>query len=111
MKLFAAKYYTNPACLTTDDFYEDLAKFKYVVRLFRRYRYSGEIKERLVLNHIIGIYNVFQIQAATRMLFYKIDEELWPTLKTILIYLNYLPPSLYSDISIDLRIANNLKDI
>ena len=110
-ELFAAKYYTNPACLATDDFYEDLAKFKYVVRLFRRYRYSGEIKERLVLNHIIGIYNVFQIQAATRMLFYKIDEELWPTLKTILIYLNYLPPSLYSDISIDLRIANNLKDI
>ena len=54
-ELFAAKYYTNPACLTTDDFYEDLAKFKYVVRLFRRYRYSGEIKERLVLNHIIGI--------------------------------------------------------
>ena len=110
-ELFAAKYYENPSCLSADDFYEDLARFKYVVRLLRRYRNSGKIKERLLLNHIISIYNVFQIQAATRMLFYKVDEELWPALKSFLIYLNYLPTNIYKDVSVDLSIANKLKDI
>jgi hypothetical protein len=110
-ELFAAKYYENPSCLSADDFYEDLAKFKYVVRLLRRYRHSGKIKERLLLNHIISIYNVFQIQAATRMLFYRVDEELWPALKSFLIYLNYLPTNIYKDVSVDLSIAKKLKNI
>lgn len=110
-ELFAAKYYENPSCLSADDFYEDLAKFKYVVRLLRRYRHSGKIKERLLLNHIISIYNVFQIQAATRMLFYRVDEELWPALKSFLIYLNYLPTNIHKDISVDLSIAKKLKNI
>ena len=110
-ELFAAKYYENPSCLSADDFYEDLAKFKYVVRLLRRYQHSGKIKERLLLNHIISIYNVFQIQAATKMLFYRVDEELWPALKSFLIYLNYLPTNIYKDVSVDLSIAKKLKNI
>tara|TARA_B110000495_G_C22834166_1_gene486602 strand:- start:248 stop:616 length:369 start_codon:yes stop_codon:yes gene_type:complete len=110
-ELFASKYYDNPTCLSTEEFYEDLAKFKYVVRLFRRYRENGKIQERLLLNHIIIIYNVFQIQAATRMLFYRVDKDLWPALKTFLIFLNYLPENIYQDINIDLNIANKLNEI
>jgi hypothetical protein len=110
-ELFAAKYYDNPTCLSTEEFYEDLAKFKYVVRLFRRYRENGKIQERLLLNHIIIIYNVFQIQAATRMLFYRVDKDLWYALKTFLIFLNYLPNNSYQDINVDLNIAKKLKEI
>jgi|TARA_R110000772_G_scaffold65402_1_gene145959 hypothetical protein len=110
-ELFASKYYDNPTCLSTEEFYEDLAKFKYVVRLFRRYRENGKMQERLLLNHIIIIYNVFQIQAATRMLFYRVDKDLWPALKTFLIFLNYLPENIYQDINIDLNIANKLNEI
>ena len=110
-ELFAAKYYDNPACLSTEEFYHDIAKFKYIVRLFRRYRETGKVQERLLLNHIILIYNVFQIQAATRMLFYRVDEDLWSALKTFLLFLNYLPGNTYQDINIDLNIANKLKEI
>lgn len=110
-ELFAAKYYDNPACLSTEEFYHDIAKFKYIVRLFRRYRETGKVQERLLLNHIILIYNVFQIQAATRMLFYRVDEDLWCALKTFLVFLNYLPGNTYQDINIDLSIANKLKEI
>ena len=67
--------------------------------------------EKLILNHIILIYNVFEIHAATRMLFHKIDEDLWPALKTFIVFLNYLQPNTYQDINIDLNIANKLKEI
>ena len=110
-ELFAAKYYQNPCCLSTEEFYDDLAKFKYVVRLLRRYRDRDSMHERLLLNHITLIYNVFQIQAATRMLFYRVDTDLWPALKTFLVYLNYLPNGHYQDINIDLRIAQKLNEI
>ena len=110
-KTFAAKYYTNKRCLSMDEFYSDLAAFKYVVRLLRRYRQSGKLQEKLILNHIILIYNVFEIHAATRMLFHKIDEDLWPALKTFIVFLNYLQPNTYQDINIDLNIANKLKEI
>jgi hypothetical protein len=110
-ELFAAKYYENPSCIDAEDFYDDVAKFKYIIRLLRRYRDSGKIQERLVLNHIITIYNVFQLQAATRMLFYRIDEDLWPVLKTFLVFLNYIPQTQYKDINVDLNIAKILNKI
>jgi hypothetical protein len=110
-ELFAAKYYENPSCIDAEDFYDDIAKFKYIIRLLRRYRDSGKIQERLVLNHIITIYNVFQLQAATRMLFYRIDEDLWPVLKTFLVFLNYIPQTQYKDINVDLNIAKILNKI
>lgn len=110
-ELYAAKYYENPCCLSVEDFYEDLARFKYIIRLLRRYRETGLIQERLVLNHIISIYNVFNMKAATRMMFYRIDDELWPALKTFLIYLNYLPTSQYKNINVDINIANKLKNL
>ena len=110
-ELYAAKYYRNLQCLSPDEFYEDLAKFKYVVRLLRRYRESGVIQERLLLNHIITIYNVFEIHAANKMIFYRVDGDLWPALKTFLVYLNYLPENVHTNINIDLSIATKLKDL
>ena len=110
-ELYAAKFYRNSSCLEPQDFYDDVARFKYVVRLLRRYRDSGIIQERLVLNHIISIYNVFDIKAATRMIFHKVDIQLWPALKTFLVYLNYLPVNTHQNINIDLSIATKLKDL
>jgi|TARA_R110000744_G_scaffold82342_1_gene161774 hypothetical protein len=111
-ELYAAKHYRNEACLDIQEFKEDVARFKYVLRLLRRYNESGIIQERLVLNHIIVIYNVFEIRAANRMIFYKIEPELWPSLKPFLIYLNYLPEDdNHSCESIDLNIAKKLQTI
>ena len=110
-ELYAAKHYRNQQCLSVDEFRDDVAKFKYVVRLLRRYRDTGKIQERLLLNHIITIYNVFEIHAANRMLFYRVDLNLWPALKTFLIYLNYLPENLHKNINIDLNIATKLKQL
>ena len=109
--LYAAKHYRNPQCLDAQDFYDDVAKFKYIVRLLRRYRDTGKIQERLLLNHIITIYNVFDIAAANRMIFHRVDIDLWPALKTFLVYLNYLPENLHKNINIDLSIATKLKDL
>tara|TARA_R110002050_G_scaffold176532_2_gene309515 strand:- start:306 stop:674 length:369 start_codon:yes stop_codon:yes gene_type:complete len=110
-EIYAAKHYRNHSCLDEQEFYDDVAKFKYVVRLFRRYRDTGKIQERLLLNHIITIYNVFEIGAANRMIFYKVDLNLWPALKTFLVYLNYLPDNLHRNINIDLSIAKKLKEL
>lgn len=87
--LFAAKHYDNPQCHDTSEFYDDLKRFKYLKRLFGKYQESGELKERLIINHIIILYNVFG-DATTRMLFYKL-EGYYPFLKPFLVLLNYMP--------------------
>jgi len=79
--LFAMNHYDNPQCHSLEEFDEDLKKFLYLKKLFSRYKYSGELRERLILNHIIVLYNIFG-DAATRMLFYKIDESCWDALVT-----------------------------
>ena len=88
--MFAIKHYDNPHAVTQEDFYEDLKKFKYIKRLLKRYQKSGELKSHLLLNHFICLYNVFD-DAATPLLFYKIDEELWSVLKTFLTFLGRIP--------------------
>ena len=88
--LYAAKHYDNPQCYDTIEFYDDLKRFQYLKRLFNRYKETGELKERLVINHIIILYNVFG-DAATPLLFYKIDSEFWSIVKTFVIYLGRLP--------------------
>ena len=108
---YAIRHYSNPQCLSVDEFHEDLARFKYVKRLLRRYIETGEIKERLVLNHLISIYNVFPISSANRMMFHRIESELWPALKTFLTFLNYLPEDLLEDVPADMLIAKKLKEI
>lgn len=88
---YAMKAYINPQCRSLDEFHEDLNRTKYLKRLFRRYQTTGQLRERLILNHIIIFYNVFGVEPATRLLFFKIEEELHPLLKTFLVYLNYCP--------------------
>ena len=88
--MFDIKHYENPQEVTQEDFYEDLKKFKYIKRLLKRYQKSGELKSHLLLNHFICLYNVFD-DAATPLLFYKIDQDLWSVLKTFLVFLGRIP--------------------
>ena len=89
--LYAMKFYDNPQCLSEDDFYNDIKILKYLKRLFNRYTLSGELKTRLILNHLIMFTNVFPPQVASRILFLKIPREHWSVLKTFLDYLNFMP--------------------
>ena len=89
--LYAMKEYNNPQCVDVDEFNDDLKKIKYIKRLLNQYISEGILKERLLLNHIIVFFNVFKPKAATRILFYKMEEEFWPMLKTFLFYLNFMP--------------------
>jgi hypothetical protein len=88
--LFAIKNYENPQAVTKEDFEKDLNHFKYIKRLLKRYKKSGELKTHLILNHFIILYNVFG-EATTPMLFFKIEKELWCPLKSFIIFLNRLP--------------------
>jgi hypothetical protein len=109
--LFAAKSYNNPQCMTEEEFQEDLQRFKYLKRLFNRYETSGELIERLILNHLIVLYNVFGIKEANHMMFYKIEEKNWSVLKTFLVYLNYLPEEQYVEVPLDQKVVEVLRKI
>jgi hypothetical protein len=84
--LFAAKHYDNPNCTDILEFHDDLNRIKYIKRLFKHYNDTGELKERLVLNHLITLYNVFEVQACTKMLVFKLYEYM-PVLKSFLFYI------------------------
>jgi hypothetical protein len=89
--LYAMKEYNNPQCTDVEEFNDDLKKIKYIKRLLNQYVSEGVLKERLLLNHIIVFYNVFPPAAATRILFFKIEEKFWPMLKPFLFYLKLMP--------------------
>ena len=89
--LYAMKEYNNPQCTEVEEFNDDLKKIKYIKRLLNQYVSEGVLKERLLLNHIIIFYNVFPPAAATRILFFKIEEKFWPMLKPFLFYLKLMP--------------------
>jgi len=89
--LYAMKEYNNPQCTDVEEFNDDLKKIKYIKRLLNQYVSEGVLKERLLLNHIIIFYNVFPPAAATRILFFKIEERFWPILKPFLFYLKLMP--------------------
>jgi|TARA_A100001201_G_scaffold22190_2_gene24952 hypothetical protein len=111
--LFAIKNYENPQAVTKEDFDRDINHFKYIKRLLKRYKNTGVLKTHLLLNHFIILYNIFG-EATTPMLFYKIDEELWSTMKTFIIFLNRLPeyPKTYiHDIKVDLDCLKELNKI
>ena len=112
-QLFAIKYYENPQAVTKEDFDKDLNHFKYIKRLLKRYRRDGELKTHLLLNHFIILYNIFG-EAATPMLFYKIEEDLWPVMKTFVMFLGKLPEypkSKIHDIQPDLYCLKELYSI
>ena len=89
--MYSMKEYNNIQCMDIEEFYDDLKKIKYIKRLFNIYKNTGQLKERLILNHLIVFYNVFPVQAGTRILFYKIEKDFWPMLKTFLIFLDRMP--------------------
>jgi len=104
--LFAIKNYENPQAVTREDFDRDLNHFKYIKRLLKRYKSTGELKTHLLLNHFIVLYNIFG-EATTPMLFFKIDEqELWSCLKSFVVFLDKLPDYPHTYIH-DLIIDNN----
>ena len=88
--IFAKRHYDNRGA-GQEEFDDDMNRFKYLKRLFRKYDTSKEFKSRLIINHIIILANVFGVDAATTLLFFKIDKQHWNLLKTILIFLNYMP--------------------
>jgi hypothetical protein len=111
--LFAIKHYENPQAVTKEDFDKDLNHFKYIKRLLKRYKNNGELRVHLLINHFIVLYNIFG-DAATPMLFYKIEKDLWSTMKTFIIFLNKLPefPKCYiHDITVDLECLLQLQKI
>lgn len=91
--LFAAKHYDNPHCFDTDEFYDDLNRFKYLKRLFNRYEETGELKERLIINHLTIVYNIFGAEAATKMLFLKLRGQ-YQLLKPFLVLMGYMPEAI-----------------
>ena len=117
--IYAMKSYDSPKCIMSE-FEEDLKRIKYVKRLIKRYKTTGELKERLILNHIIILSNVFGTRNAVRLLFYRIDKEDYSILKTFLLFLDYMPDviagikgkNIYSgDIKVDLFVGKRLRDI
>jgi hypothetical protein len=117
--LYAMKVYDKPNCIMSE-FKEDMKRFNYLKRLFRRYAKVGELRERLVINHIVVLYNVFGVEASTRLLFYKMAKSDYSVLKTYLLFLSYMPAVVKgikgqdiksSEISVDMKIAEVLRGI
>ena len=117
--MFAMKEYTNQQCTNIEEFHDDLKKIKYIKRLINRFLESGKLKEILILNHLIVFYNVFDNKAATRLLFFKIEEKYWSVLKTFLIYLSMMPETvkgirgediISSDIQLNQEVIDKLRD-
>jgi hypothetical protein len=111
--IFAIKHYDNPQASTKEDFYEDLKTFKWIKRILRKYKNTGELNVHLLINHFIVLYNIFN-DATTPLLFYKIDQEFWSIIKTFVIYLDRLPEyprSILHDVPIDEKLFEQLNSI
>jgi len=117
--MYAIKAYDKPNCIMSE-FYDDMRRFNYLKRLFQRYRKHNELREQLVLNHLMVIYNVFGPEVATKLLFFKMSKDDYSALKTYLLFLNYMPERIRgirghdihsSDINVDMKIANTLRKI
>ena len=117
--LYAMKVYDRPNCVMSE-FKEDMKRFNYLKRLFYRYRKDGEVKDRLIINHLIVISNVFGVEVSTRLLFFKMAKEDYPALKTYLLFLSHMPDIvkgirgqdiISSDIPLDLSVVLELRKI
>lgn len=107
--MFALLHYDNPYCKDITEFFEDIKRLHYIRRLFKRYSEDNVLKERLIINHLVTFYNVFESKAATRILFYKVEKEFHPILKTFLVYLNRISLDKYTEISLDENIIEKLR--
>lgn len=109
--IYAAKNYYNPKYIDAEEFYEDLKRFKYIKRLLNRYDETGKISERLILNHLIVVFNVFGIEAGLKILELKIDKQYWPQIKPFLVFLRYIRNDQYTNISMDNTVVDALRQI
>ena len=109
--LYAIKHYHNPSCQGMDEFYDDVKRFKYIKRLFRKYKDTGVLKERLLLNHIIILNNLFGADAASTLLVFKIEVEYWPILKGFLEFLNIMPEHDLINVKTDPLVKERLNDL
>jgi len=109
--MFAMKHYDNPSCIDKKEFLDDMKRFKYLKRLFRKYDTSKVLKVRLILNHIIVLANVFGVDASSTLLFFKIDKKHWSILKTFLVYLSYMPENDMKNIATDLKVLKELRKV
>ncbi len=110
-ELFAAKHYNNPECMDVEEFKEDLSRFKYLKRLLKRYETDDDLQERLILNHLIVIYNCFGIEAANHMVWFKINNEHYHYIKPFLVFLHYLPEEEKVEIGMDPEIVERLRGL
>ena len=109
--LFAQKHYDNPTLEKEAEFYDDLKRFKYIKRLLNRYLETDDLSERLILNHLIVIFNMFGIEAALNILEFKLEDKHWPVMKPFLIFLNYIKNDKYTGITMDPEVVNVLRKI
>lgn len=117
--LYAAKHYDNPQCMDIDEFHDDLKRINYIKKLLNKYKTTGDLKERLILNHCMVLYNCFGAEATHRMLLFKL-REFSVELKPFLLFLGCLPDTIYgieeipiksSDIPLDQEIVQRLRQI
>lgn len=109
--LYAAKNYHNPLGASSEDFYEDLKRFTYVKRLVNKYLQTKELPERLILNHLIVIFNMFGIEAGCKILELKLDDEHWPVIKPFLIFLRYIDNKQYAELHMNKHVVEALRKI
>ena len=109
--MYAIKHYHNPSCEGMIEFNDDMKRFKYIKRLFRKYNESGILKERLLLNHIIVLNNLFGAEASSTLLFFKIEQEYWSILKGFLEFLNIMPENDLMDIKSDENVRQKLMEL
>ena len=109
--MFAIKHYDNPQCEGEKEFQDDLKRFKYIKRLLRKYYDTGVLKERLLLNHLIVLNNVFGPDACATLLLYKIQKEYWPAMKSFLLFLNVLKDNELKEIEEDKKILEILEEL
>ena len=109
--LFAIRHYDNPQCTSTEEFYEDIRRFRYLKRLLKRYVKTGELRERLILNHLIVLSNLFGVENSIKMLEFNIEPEFWSVLKTCLLYLNYIDEDWKQEIPLDYEATQRMRKI
>ena len=109
--MYAMHNYDNPQCEGEEEFHEDVKRFKYLKRLFKKYYETGILKERLILNHIIVLQNVFGPEAAGTLLLYKIEPEYWSALQTFMVFLHMIPETEMANLKLDPKVWKVLDNI
>ena len=109
--VYAMKSYNNPHCMDLEEFQEDLKRIKYIKRLLKKYLETGQLRSRLIINHVVVLYNVFGAEATKNMLFFKVEVDMLQSLKTFLVFLNYMRDDEKVDITLDQYIVKELREL